>query len=221
MRRTAANILAASLLVAGMAHAQKTPEPLVLDELTCGSLNFGFGPFDYRTATSEQKQLVEGAHFNRDVENLKGFFNEMRQTRSPPGGDIDYTLRAFPNHPRALFAMMRLQEKEGKPKPKGARWTVPCYFERAIRFRPDDGSVRLVFGMYLMKLGDKNAAVREFEFAKKALGDDPNASYNLGLAYFEVGKYDLALAEAKRAKEQGFPLDGLEKKLRRAGKWTD
>lgn len=212
----------ALLLVVGPAQGQAKAPPMVIDETTCGSLGAtGYGPLDYRTAAPDQKALVEGAHFTKDVENLKGYYNEARGRRGAPGDDLDYTLRAFPNHPRALFAMVRLQEKEGTIKPKGARWPVPCYFERAIRFRPDDGNVRLVFGLYLMKQGNKEGAVREFEFAKNALGDDPNASYNLGLAYFEVGKYDLALAEAKRAKELGFPLEGLEKKLRRAGKWTE
>jgi hypothetical protein len=48
---------------------------------------------------------------------------------------------------------------------------------------------------------------------------DPNMWYNLGLGYFDVSRFDDAVACAKRAQELGFPLQGLESKLRRANKW--
>src|SRR5437868_1067555 len=70
----------------------------------CGSLdNPSYGPFDYRTATAYQKQLVEiiGAHFTSSVESLQ------HGNTAPIGGELDYTLRAFPNHRRALLAMIR------------------------------------------------------------------------------------------------------------------
>ena len=39
---------------------------------TCGALQLGgYGPFDYRTATPFERNIVEGAHFTPDVANLK------------------------------------------------------------------------------------------------------------------------------------------------------
>ena len=48
-----------------------------------------------------------------------------------------------------------------------------------------------------------------------------NAHYNLGLAYFETGDYDTALAKARQARALGFPLPGLADKLKAKGKWKD
>ena len=62
--------------------------------MACGDLQNAYGPYDYRTATEFQKHLVEGAHFTPEVESLKG-----ARGSATVGGDIDYTLRAFPNHP--------------------------------------------------------------------------------------------------------------------------
>ena len=60
-------------------------------------LHNAFGPFDYRTATKDKLKLVESYHFTPKVESLIG------GQSGTLGADIDYTLRAFPNHPRALL----------------------------------------------------------------------------------------------------------------------
>ena len=81
----------------------------------CGSLENGFGPFDYRTAPADKRRLVEGAHFTRDVEQLiRG------HTSSTPVGDLNYTLRVFPNHPRALYALMQWGTRK-KPMPRAVQ----------------------------------------------------------------------------------------------------
>jgi tetratricopeptide (TPR) repeat protein len=135
--------------------------------------------------------------------------------------DIDYTLRAFPNNPRALFAMMRLAEREKTEKPVGSRYTVSCWFDRALRFAPDDGAVRVVLGIYLSKNGKKDEAIKQLEIAQKLVGDDPNLHYNLGLTYFDLKEYDKSLEHAHAAYRLGFPLPGLREKLQKAGKWRD
>ena len=118
------------------------------DSTTCGSLEKapgGYGPFDYRVS-KDKLPLVEGYHFDSGVETLTkqktGFF----------GGDIDYTLRAFPNHHRALMAMINLGVKEKAQKPRGANFTVDCYLMRAEQYQPDDGMVKAIFGIYLCTL---------------------------------------------------------------------
>ncbi|HEX6834429.1 MAG TPA: hypothetical protein VF132_12910 [Rudaea sp.] len=197
-----------ALMHAGFAGAQE-----------CGSLENGFGPFDYRHATVHETTIVEKNHFNADVEALRSGMT------SSLGGDITYTLRALPNHPRALWAMVRLARKEHTNKPHGSQYTVDCWFERATRFVPDDGEVRLLYGLWLASTGDKKAATTQLNEAR-ALFDlderqkqDANLLYNLGLGYFDVGRYDEAVALAKRAHALGFPLNGLENKLRQANKW--
>jgi hypothetical protein len=181
----------------------------------------GVGPYDYRTQKKEL-EIVERFHFQRDVE----FPSPAR--RQPLGGTIDYTLRASPNHHRALAAMANLELKLKKESPfvprdrglmKGATYTVPCYFDRAIRFAPDDGMVRMIFGMYLFKSGDKDAALKQLRIAEKVEDDNANLHYNLGLLYFDLKDYDASLAHAKKAYAMGFNLPGLRSKLQSVNKW--
>lgn len=201
---------------AALGAALVSAPALAQDLSACGSLEGGFGPFDYRTATQRQKQAVESIHFTPDVEALRG-----GATSSRVGADISYTLHAFPNHPRALLAMMRLAESQKKLKPRGATYSLDCYFERAIRFRPDDPNVRTIFGAFLLKHGKPEAAVKQLEVAEQHASGSGNVSYNLGLAYFDLKDYEKAREYAKRAREQGFNLDGLENKLKRIGQWKD
>jgi hypothetical protein len=188
-------------------------QPAMADELTCGPLKSSFGPFDYRTASVADRELVESYHFTPDVEALR------RGSTGTIGADLAYTLAVFPNHIRALIAMMNLQFKTKSDKPVGARWSVPCYFDRAIRFQPEDGSVRAVFGVYLFRLGKPDLAVKELEAALTLGADTGNVHYNLGLVYFDLRDYDKSVEHAQRAYAMGFNLPGLKDKLSKAGKW--
>lgn len=181
----------------------------------CGSLRNAYGPYDYRTEKAKL-EIVEGAHFLPFVENLR-----RGNTSTTPGADIDYTLRASPNHHRALFAMIRLAEKEKRDKPIGSRYSVSCWLDRAERFAPDDAMVKTLYGTYLLKKGKIDAAIEKLEAALGLAGDNANVHYNLGLAYLELKEYDKALASAHNAYRLGFQLPGLRGKLEKLGKWKD
>lgn len=186
------------------------------DETTCGTLARPAGShalLDYRTATNDQLRLVEDYHFTPNVEMLK------KGQSGTLGADLDFALRAIPNHHRALVSLMNLQFKEKTERPVGTKWTVSCYFERAMRFKADDGTVHTIYGVYLLRLGKAQDAVKEFEIAL-SLGDDgANLRYNLGLAYVELRDYDKAVEQARKAYDMGAGFPALRDKLRKAGKW--
>ena len=80
-----------------------------VDANYCGSLANGYGPYDYRpdhhiqapgdqSPHTEKRMLVDGAHFTPRVENLIGA--QSGGQVGDPGADLNYTLRAFPNHHR-------------------------------------------------------------------------------------------------------------------------
>ena len=214
--RAARRTLASGWLCCSLFAALTQSQMVFASADDCGSLasvSGSYGPFDYRTATPKQIKIVEDNHFTEDVETLK------KGITGPLGAELGYTLYAFPNHPRALVAMMNLQFKRRTSHPLGAKYSVPCYFDRAIRFRPDDAAVRTIFGVYLARLGKYNDAAKEFETAA-SLGDDSgNLHYNLGLAYFELGDYEKSIMHAKKAYDLGFNFPGLKEKLSKAGKW--
>lgn len=180
----------------------------------CGTLDNAFGPFDYRT-DKNKLGIVERFHFTPSVEALKaGKSGNL-------GGDLDYTLRAFPNHHRALMSMMKFGLREKVAKPHGVQFTLECYMQRAETFRPTDGMVKIIYGLYLLKTGRTQDAIGKLDAARGLDENDPNVHYNLGLAYVELGNYDRALASAHRAYAAGYPLPGLRDKLKRAGKWHE
>lgn len=182
----------------------------------CGEFRNAYGPFDYRKTTPEMRKVVEDYHFTPEVQSLTA-----GASGAFVGSDLDYLLRVFPNHTRGLLAMTRLSEKEGE-KPKGSRYTVECWFDRAVRYAPDDGAVRAIYGVYLLKKGRKDDAIKELEVARDlSSADDANLHYNLGLAYLEAGQPDKALTHAHRAYALGFPLPGLKNRLVRANKWRE
>ena len=181
----------------------------------CGGFENNFGPFDYY-AHPDKHSIVERFHFTPDVENLiRGSSN------AHPGGDIAYTLRAFPNHPRALNAMARLSTKESRAQPQGSTYTVDCWIERGMRFRPKDAMVPMLYGLHLLRVNRTSEALKYLESARNSGIQDANLHYNLGLAYVKLKRYDEAMTEARKAYAMGFPLPGLRNQLQRAGKWRD
>jgi tetratricopeptide (TPR) repeat protein len=183
----------------------------------CGDLKNAFGPFDYRTRgeNTESFDLVEGGHFTPEVE------NGIRGSSGLIGGDLDYTLRAIPNHHRALATLAKVAVRTKTLQVAGARYPVECYFERAARFRPDDGGVKAEYGNYLYAMGKTDKAFQMFKEAVELSPDNPTINYNLALTYFQKKDYDNSLLYAKKAYALGFPLPGLKNKLAAAGKWND
>lgn len=187
-------------------------------ESGCGNpfYNGSNGPDDFRLITPARRATVERHHFTEDVRTLRS-----GKTTKEPGADISYTLRVFPNHPEALAAMGQLALRTGQNPPPGSVYTVECWFDRGIRFRPDDGAVRMAYGIYQFKARRLAAAAEQFEAALRVGGNDGNAHYNLGLVRFDMKQYEKALEHAHAAYRTGFTLPGLKNRLKQAGKWRD
>lgn len=194
---------------------------------TCGDLTNAFGPFDYRdhAGSIDYKRnrnnplfLVESAHFRPEMEALvRGGQGEG----SDVGPELAYTLRAFPNHHRALDAMVRLSEKLKMDPVKRGGYTVDCWFQRSILFRPDDTIVRMIYATYLGKQKRLPDAMNQLKIAAAAAKDNAFTHYNIGLIYFDLNEFDLALAEAHIAYGLGMQRADLRDKLTRSGHWRE
>ncbi len=206
-RRLPHALLVLLLALPGAALAQATFS-------ACGPLENHFGPYDYRS-DRDKLAIVERFHFTGEVEAL------IRGTSGSLEGDIGYTLRAFPNHHRALIAMMRYGDRLQSPQPKRAQYSIDCYFDRALRFRPDDHIVRVIFAGHLAKTGREPDAVKQLELATEGAKDNAFSHYNIGLAYFEMKQYDQALRQAHKARALGFPRGELKAKLEAVGRWAE
>jgi Tfp pilus assembly protein PilF len=208
MKRVLIIPLAAVSLAASSAYAQEPANP-------CGSLKNGYGPYDYRTSKAEL-DIVEQFHLTPDVELLR------HGNTATIAGDLDYTLRASPNHHRALMAMVNLSLKQKTDRPNGPRgYTVDCYFDRAFRFAADDGKVKIIYGVWLYRINKKPEAVRVLEAARETEDNNANLHYNLGLVYFDLKDMPHALESAQRAYQLGAQFPGLRNKLKAAGAWKE
>lgn len=186
---------------------------LAQDFSLCGEIDFGAR--DYRGMNARERGHIEGAHFTRQVETLQ------HGKTGALGNDIDYTLRHIPNHPRALASLMKLGVRLKTERVPGAAYPVSCYFDRAVRFTPNDAQVRLVFGMYLMQRKDMAGAREQFGVAAEYAGENAQLNYNLGLVYLELGDLDAALRHARIAYANGSPQPALANRLRQRGRWPD
>jgi tetratricopeptide (TPR) repeat protein len=166
----------------------------------------------------EARKLVEDFHFTLGVETLT---RPKNTTFRNMGQDVQYVLNVFPNHHRALITMEKLVERWKVDPAPGAPFTVECYFDRAIRFRPDDTVARALYAQFLGRRGRSEQAAIQLEQAVKHAKDNALSHYNIGLVFFEIGRHEQALAQAHRALAMGYPRTELADKLKDAGKWRD
>ena len=205
----------------GRVQAQLSPE-------FCGSLAQSLGPFEYRydrfkPAPGDQEgylpklRIVESNHFTPEVETL----TRGKTSTTGPQLDLDFVLRAFPNHHRALAALIRLWERTKSPQPGDLPRPVECYFERAVRFQPDDTTARLLYATFLHKDKRLPEALEQLKRAKYYAADNAFTHYNIGLVFLDAGEPGEALVQAHRAMSLGFERTGLKDKLVALGRWQD
>lgn len=160
-------------------------------------------------------------------EPAKRFLKENRVHRAL--AEINYLLIRVPNHYPALMELGRIQAANpgivyspaaaGLSQPAEFDPVPECYFDRAFRYRPNDPTLRMIFGIYYHKQNRLQEALAQY---LKAESMDPAGSeiqYNLGLVYFDLKEYETSRQHALKAYELGYPLEGLRRKLATAGHW--
>ncbi|MEZ5556067.1 tetratricopeptide repeat protein [Haliea sp.] len=206
-----ATLLAAPCLAEGRGVAPWVGE--TLDGRQCtGPSTENYGPYDFRIDKSKLP-IVENYHFTIEVEQLvRGV------SVSHPIGDIQYTLTKIPNHHRALYSAVRFSISDPSKDLK-RKYPAECFLQRAIHYAPDDPVPRMLFGLYLHRLGNARDSLPHYLKAEAMSPNDVNLLYNMGLVYFDLGKYDEARRYAERAYAAGVTFPGLQRKLRQAGQW--
>jgi Flp pilus assembly protein TadD len=207
--------LVAALLVLLTALHMEAALSQELGEADCGSLDNAIGPWNYYSKEAEAVRFllnVESNHFNETVRSLRG-----GQTAVGPMSDLDYVLRAFPNHPEALMLVARYQAEGGS---RGQFRSATCYFDRARRFVPDDPAMRMLFAIHLTRNKEDQRALDEYEAALAIAPDYTEAHYNIGLLLVKMGRLEEAKVHAEKAYDGGYPLEGLRRQLVRRGAWN-
>ena len=192
----------------------------------------GIGPYNlYDQSIPEKIDIVVRLHFTPYMEEVavNGSTSRKAVTAEERGGgesrvaaNLDYTLRAIPNHARALYAMGMFQLRLREQSNLEATWeykTAECYFERAIMYTPDDGQVYLAYAMFRHKQGQPELALKNYQEALQIMPNAVDAHYSVGLLYVQMKEFELARQHAWKAYEMGYPLPGLRNALQRRGEW--
>jgi len=185
--------------------------------LPCKGGEQGYGPYDYTKADERDKiPVVEQHHFTPEVEHhIKGKSGYVTS-------DLDYTLRAIPNHSKALLSVIRYQAKLNNKilhNPMPLMSPVECYLQRAIHFSPKDVGSYSLYAYYMKESGKPEKAA---EIYQKALTISPNnakLAYSYSLLLIEQKQYEKALDYAKKAYAHGKPPEGLKNKLMQLKIW--
>ena len=172
-------------------------------------------PWDFRTATPGALRMVELNHFTPNIASL------LRGNTGTLAQELSFVLHSFPNHHRALATVARYGIREKSPQPGHLDYTVDCYFQRAMRFQPDDNITRLLYADYLGKTQRVDQAVPILEQVRSVAKDNPITLYNIGLLYFEFGRYPEALVLAHASMALGIPRTELRDQLKSKGQWSD
>ena len=173
------------------------------------------GQHDFRTVPDYFIKLVHARHFTDDIE------QGIRGESSVLGADLEYTLLHIPNHPRALNTALRLAPRNRSGIIEGAKLPIECYFERAVRFFPDDSNAWLMYARFAYAKERQGQAMEMLQKALELSPEDPAINYNIGLIYAKQKKFEQALPYAQKAYALQFPLPALKQTLVKAGKWVE
>ena len=192
----------------------------------CSGSGQGFGPFDYTSRGGENAknlEIVEAHHFTPAVENLVGGADSGGIV-----GDLDYTLRAWPNHHRALLSLIKYQinmDSKANIDSKAAKSKLPtppeCYLQRAIQYSPSDIVPYSLYGYFLRKIGHIEDAVKFYEKAMALDPENEKVAYSYSLVLIDLKHYDEAVKFAKIAYHHGKAPKGLKEMLIKLGVWKD
>lgn len=190
-----------------------------LNGFPCNGGRQGYGPYDY-TIPSQRANIpiVERHHFTHEVKNL------ISGESGTITGDLDYTLRAAPNHHEALLTIIRYQinlnkKLANKNTNRPLVTPVECYFQRAINFSPKDAAAVSLYAYYLKKINLLNKSAEIYEKALTINPESAKIEYSYSLLLIDLKQYKKAVIHAKKAYELGNPPLGLKKKLKKLGKW--
>lgn len=167
----------------------------------------------YGNLTKDQKQLLmlnEQHHLYKAIKNAKtGKMHRLTYAKA----DYHYILARWPNHPKALIGMTRVLLKL-KAKPE-----IDLMYQNAIELFPMVPETYVLYGIYLYKEGEYNKAESNFLKATQLRKDYAEGYYNLALSYLAQDKKELAVKNAHKAYDLGFPLPGLRNKLQKLNLW--
>jgi tetratricopeptide (TPR) repeat protein len=220
MRQLIFSILTIALLTTLPAWADKRCEM---------NLANGYGPWDYYNPKSHVPTSSTPMGPVRRVTNVHLKPQMLRLTGRATGtisGDLDYTLRAIPNHPLGLDLASRLELRLATTAAKQLNSffsyekmvrNAECYFRRALSLNNRTAETYFIYGIHLHRNKKYQEAAVAYEKALSLKDTNIEANYNYGLTLVKLERYSEAEIQAVKAYSKGYPLSGLKNLLTKKG----
>ncbi len=183
------------------------------------------GPWDYYDSKNSVSNGESSMGNIKRVTNVH-LSNKMLQltgrATGPIAGDLDYTLRAIPNHPDALNLASRLEKRIKSPfvskllKYESMKESADCYFQRALKLAKRAETYE-VYAIHLHRNKKYSEAVEQYHEAINLGSKSAGLHYNYGLTLIKLKNYHEAEQQAKIAYKLGYPLPGLRNQLKKQG----
>jgi Tfp pilus assembly protein PilF len=158
---------------------------LPLQVILLASSVIGQQPHDYFEANS-----------SREAKNT--LFQVERFHLNDQRADLDFVLRYFPNHPKALLLIGSKARLQNDPV------LAVRYFEKAVSLYPQHAITHAQYGEFLVSVNKIDAGIEKL---KRALAIDPDLAVAhawLAEAYFKQGKPQLGMESYKKARKLGY-----------------
>lgn len=183
------------------------------------------GPWDYydpknsiRNGESPMGNIkrVANVHLTAKMLQLTG------RATGPISADLDYTLRAIPNHPNGLNLASRLEKRLKSPFVsknligETMRKSADCYFQRALKLAKR-AETHEIYAIHLHRNNNYSEAKEQHLKAISLGGKSAGLHYNYALTLIKLKDYDGAEQHANIAYKLGYPLPGLRNQLKKHG----
>lgn len=186
-----------------------------------------FGPFDYYDPANHAPNkikppsivgIVEIPHLTKEVRRLE------RGPTARIADDLEYLLKSFPNHPIGLQLIIRYEQRyksdDSFKLKEGPLVLAPeCYLFAATKYKPLQPQSWILWGIYLYQQDRYDEALVKYHTAEKLTSPNAELFYNIGLTHFRLENFSEAKTYASKAKDLGYPMDGLINLLKEKGKW--
>lgn len=191
VRRLAPKILILLLLCSASVFAQETPRNEREPDGTLINQDY---------FTSEQYPEVKNLLLSVEVNHMhQRVFDDLKAGRFEGVlPDVKYTLKRFPNHPKALLLLGTVSKLMNDV-------SLPVqYYKKALTLYPQYAITHAQYGAYLVKIEQVDAGI---ERLNQALEIDPKLTFAhvwLARAYFKGGNRELGGRAAKEAEALGY-----------------
>ena len=155
----------------------------------------GVTPRDYFDPTHRvELTTVEKYHLTKETFWME--FNSKRYHYALK--ELEFVLRHFPNHPKALQLAELVAKMWDKP-----HLAIP-YYEKAVTLFPQHAITHAQYGNYLVDTGQAEKGIKRLQTAIEMDPKLPVAYYWLWEAYTKNGNVEKARQIAEKAKELGI-----------------